>query len=78
MWHVCGCVLHGLITHTCIVFFHVCVHVCALTFNRGDITVKTPSEHMEQRTTGIYCTNAGLGGGFGTSTNRWTSSGNYI
>lgn len=59
-------------------FLCVCPCVCASTSNRGDTTAKTPSEHMEQRTTGTCCTSVGPGGGFGTSTNRWTSSGNSI
>lgn len=59
-------------------FLCVRLCVCASTSNRGDTTAKTPSEHMEQRTTGTCCTSVGPGGGFGTSTNRWTSSGNSI
>lgn len=68
--HVCGHGVHVLM------FRRACVHVCVWTFNRGDTTAKTPSEHTEQRTTGTCCTSVGPGGGFGTSTSRWTSSGN--
>lgn len=48
-----------------------------LCLNRTRVatTAKTPSRPTEQRTRGTSCMNAGPGGGSGTSTSRWTSSG---
>lgn len=41
---------------------------------RADIQLR----HTVHRTTGIFCTSAGLAGASGTNTNLWTSSGNQL